>query len=250
MDITKNRTFLQNWLKDKMNIYEGSCQETYANTKGAAGISGEYRPFLVTSFPCLDCNVGCLYRSPFCNNKKNNKTKHPSLPKMHRTTWQNVSWSDETKVEYFGHHSKRHVWCKNKTAYRPKNSIAPVKHGGGSIASEGCVSSAGTGFLFEIRGNPGRLQIPIYFGSKPAGLSQFNRWRWRWRKRKMSASCSINDPGHKSKSTNERLQKKKIDILGFLSTLKTFLFGFVDPHSLKVENDPIRPIVGFVRFTS
>ena len=34
--------------------------------------------------------------------------------------WENVLWSDETKVELFGHNSKRYVWRKNNTAHSPK----------------------------------------------------------------------------------------------------------------------------------
>uniref|UniRef100_A0AAY5K1L0 Transposase Tc1-like domain-containing protein n=1 Tax=Esox lucius TaxID=8010 RepID=A0AAY5K1L0_ESOLU len=50
--------------------------------------------------------------------------------KSPKSTWENVLWSDETKVEVFGHNSKRYVWHKNNTAPKeqPKNTIPTVKH--------------------------------------------------------------------------------------------------------------------------
>ncbi len=56
----------------------------------------------------------------------------------------NVLWSDETKVDIFGHNSKRYVWHKNNTAHQQINTIPRVKHGAGSITLWGCFSSAGT----------------------------------------------------------------------------------------------------------
>ena len=50
-----------------------------------------------------------------------------------RTFWRNVLWSDETKIELFGHNDHRYVWRKKGEACKPKNTIPTVKHGGGSI---------------------------------------------------------------------------------------------------------------------
>uniref|UniRef100_A0AAY5K5Y3 Tc1-like transposase DDE domain-containing protein n=1 Tax=Esox lucius TaxID=8010 RepID=A0AAY5K5Y3_ESOLU len=70
--------------------------------------------------------------------------------KSPKSTWENVLWFDETKVEHFGHKSKRYVWRKNNTAHHPKNTIPTVKHGGGSIMLWGCLSLAGTGALVRV----------------------------------------------------------------------------------------------------
>ena len=51
-------------------------------------------------------------------------------------------WSDETKIE-LGLNAKRHIW-------RNPDTIATVKHGGGSIMLWGCFSAAGTGRLIRI----------------------------------------------------------------------------------------------------
>ncbi len=53
--------------------------------------------------------------------------------KSPKSIWENVLWSYETKVELFTHNSKRYVWHKNNTAHHQRNTIATVKHGGGSI---------------------------------------------------------------------------------------------------------------------
>ena len=67
-----------------------------------------------------------------------------------RTFWRNVLWSDETKIELFGHNDHRYVWRKKEDACKLKNSIPTVKHEGSSIMLWGCFAAGGTGALHKI----------------------------------------------------------------------------------------------------
>src|SRR4029434_4436242 len=66
--------------------------------------------------------------------------------------WQNVMWSDETKIKLFGINSTCRVWRGKNAEYDPKNTIPIVKHGGGNIMLWGCFSAKGTGRLHCIEG--------------------------------------------------------------------------------------------------
>ncbi len=66
--------------------------------------------------------------------------------------WENVLWSDETKIELFGINSTRRVWRKRNADYHPKNTIPTVKHRGGNIMLWGCFSAKGTERLHRIEG--------------------------------------------------------------------------------------------------
>jgi hypothetical protein len=68
-----------------------------------------------------------------------------------RTFGRNILWSDETKIELFGHNDHHYVW--RKKACKPKDTIPTVKHGGGSIMLWGCVAAGGTGALHKIVGS-------------------------------------------------------------------------------------------------
>ena len=68
------------------------------------------------------------------------------------TFWRNVLWSDETKIELFGHNDQCYVWKKKGEAFKPKNTIQTVKHGGGSVMLWGCFVAGGTGAIHKING--------------------------------------------------------------------------------------------------
>ena len=68
------------------------------------------------------------------------------------TFWRNVLWSDETKIELFGHNDHYCVWSKKGEACKSKNTFPTMKHRGFSIMLWGCFAAGGTGALHKIDG--------------------------------------------------------------------------------------------------
>ncbi len=66
--------------------------------------------------------------------------------------WENVLWTDETKVELFGkvHHGT--IYRKISEAFKEKNTVPTVKHGGGSKMFRGCFAASGAGCLNCVNG--------------------------------------------------------------------------------------------------
>ena len=81
--------------------------------------------------------------------RKCHKVSRLQYAKQHRDKphnfWNKVIWSDETKIELFGHNHKHYVWRGVNKAYDERNTIPTVKHRGGSLMFWRCVSSKGTG---------------------------------------------------------------------------------------------------------
>ncbi len=66
--------------------------------------------------------------------------------------WENVLWTDETKVELFGKGHHGTVYRKRNEAFKEKNTVPTVKHGGGSKMFWGCFAASGTGCLDCVNG--------------------------------------------------------------------------------------------------
>ncbi|KAG2456820.1 TC1A transposase, partial [Polypterus senegalus] len=117
--------------------------------------------------------------------------------------WANVLWTDETKVELFGkaHHST--VYRKRNEAYKEKNTVPTVKHGGGSKMFWGCFAASGTGYLDCVQGIMKSENYQKILGRnvgpsvRKLGLRQ-RSWVFQ----------QDNDPKHTSKSTQKWLKTK------------------------------------------
>lgn len=93
-------------------------------------------------------------RTPLLN--ANHKKARLEFAKMHidkpQSFWENVLWSDETKLELFSRSHQLYVRrCKNE-AYKEKNTVPTVKHGGGSVMFWGCFAASGTGCIESVQG--------------------------------------------------------------------------------------------------
>jgi transposase len=121
--------------------------------------------------------------------------------------WKKIIWSDETKIELFGHNQNRYVWRQVNQAHKEKYTKPTVKHGGGSLMFWGCVSFHGTGNLVKVEG---RMDSVYYQQILNENLHASAR------KLKMGRNFQFqhdNDPKHRSKSTIQWLRNKKVKVL-------------------------------------
>uniref|UniRef100_A0A3B1IFP7 Transposase Tc1-like domain-containing protein n=1 Tax=Astyanax mexicanus TaxID=7994 RepID=A0A3B1IFP7_ASTMX len=124
-----------------------------------------------------------------------------------KTFWRKVLWSDETKIELFGHNTQQYVWRRKGEAFNPRNTMPTVKHGGGSIMLWGCFAASGTGSLQKVNGimkKEDYLQI-LQENLKPSArrLGLGRSWVFQ----------QDNDPKHTSKVVKEWLNQARIKVL-------------------------------------
>ena len=79
-------------------------------------------------------------------------TKTPGRPHLKEPVqfWNNILWTDETKINLYQNDGKRRVWRREGTAHDPKHTTSSVKHGGGSVMAWACMAANGTGSLVFI----------------------------------------------------------------------------------------------------
>uniref|UniRef100_A0A803JRB0 N-acetylgalactosaminidase, alpha- n=1 Tax=Xenopus tropicalis TaxID=8364 RepID=A0A803JRB0_XENTR len=121
--------------------------------------------------------------------------------------WENILWTDETKVELFGRCVSRYIWRKSNTAFQKKNIIPTVKYGGGSVMVWGCFAASGPGRLAVIDGT---MNSTVYQKIPKENV------RPSVRQLKLKRSWALqqdNDPKQTSKSTSEWLKKNKMKTL-------------------------------------
>lgn len=121
--------------------------------------------------------------------------------------WKRVIWSDETKLELFGHRDVAFVWRKKGEAHNPQNTVPTVKHGGGSIMLWGCFSSSGTGNLVRIHGIMKKedYQQILRENLKPSATKLGVGRRFVF--------MHDNDPKHTSLLVKNYLQESKVEVL-------------------------------------
>lgn len=121
--------------------------------------------------------------------------------------WNKVLWTDETKIELFGHNKGRYAWRKKNTAFQEKHLLPTVKYGGGSIMLWGCVASAGTGNLVKVEGHMDSTQYQQILETNVQESVTKLKLRRGW------IFQQDNDPKHCSKSTKAFMQRNKYNVL-------------------------------------
>ncbi|KAK3524689.1 hypothetical protein QTP86_000791 [Hemibagrus guttatus] len=121
--------------------------------------------------------------------------------------WENVIWSDETKIDLFGKNSTCRVWRRKSAELHPKNTIPTVKHGGGNIMLWGCFSAKGPGRLIRVKERMNGAMYREFLSKNLLPSARALKMKRGW------VFQHDNDPKHTARATKEWLRKKHFKVL-------------------------------------
>ncbi|KAI2664860.1 Transposable element Tcb1 transposase [Labeo rohita] len=121
--------------------------------------------------------------------------------------WENILWPDETKVEVFGKGHHGTVYRKRNEAFKEKNTVPTVKHGGSSKMFCSCFAASGTGCLDCVNSIMKSDDYQRMGHNVVANVRKLRLHQRSW------VFQQDNDPKHTSKSTQKWLQTKRRRVL-------------------------------------
>ena len=129
--------------------------------------------------------------------------------KLENLFYERLLWTDETKIELFGHNYRNPVW--GKEAYSPKNTVSTVKFGGGSIMVLEWFSSKDVGKISVI---DGKMNAQMY--------KQILQENFMFSVDSLELPSDYifqqdNDPKHTAKSTKKWLSENNVNVMQWSS---------------------------------
>lgn len=127
--------------------------------------------------------------------------------------WNNILWTDETKINLYQSDGKRRVWRRKGTAHDPKHTTSSVKHGGGSVMAWACMAANGTGslvFIDDVTADKSSRMNSEVFRAILSAHIQSNASELIGRRFTVQMD---NDPKHTAKATKEFFKAKKWNVM-------------------------------------
>ncbi len=127
--------------------------------------------------------------------------------------WNNILWTDETKINLYQSDGKRRVWRRKGTAHDPKHTTSSVKHGGGSVMAWACMAASGTGslvFIDDVTADKSSRMNSEVFRAILSAHIQPNASELIGRRFTLQMDS---DPKHTAKATKEFLKGKKWTVM-------------------------------------
>ena len=126
--------------------------------------------------------------------------------------WNNILWTDETKINLYQSDGKRKVLRRKGTAHDPKHTTSSVKHGGGSVMAWACMAANRTGSLvcIDVTADKSSRMISEVFLAILSAHIQPNASELVGRRFTVEMD---NDPKHTAKATKEFFKAKKWNVM-------------------------------------